>query len=186
MFPRSKCWFWDGRFLCLCAHVSVIQYINPIRLGRTSVFTRFFAKKKCLCVYNKGKEKYKTKTHTVSFSSHTKTSVWSFPFIATKRDWEIKNGERTTLDPPTPSRTHKRTLHVCTAVSEPSQSHRFTGCRVKEYVIWKHTCSDLHSRLSFTLKENRERQKNEGFMRLKSSICDVFLSELYVCPPAEI
>lgn len=38
----------------------------------------------------------------------------------------------------------------------------------------------------FHTRKTRKRQKDEGFARLKSSICDVFLSELYVCPPAEI
>lgn len=102
----------------------------------------------------------------MSVSSHTKTSVWSFPFIVIerlrKKKWRQNNHRLT------PSCTHKRTLHMCPAVSEPSQPHRFTGCRVKEYVIWRHTCSDLHSRLSFkTLKENKENAKKWRVHKVK-------------------
>lgn len=112
-----------------------------------------------------------------------KTSVWFLPFIVAKRDWEIKNGDRTTTHPPTPSRAHTNAHFTCTAVSEPSQSHRFTGCRVKEYVIWKHTCSDLHSHLSFTLKENKEKAKRRRVHEVKIlHLWRLSLCTVCVCP----
>lgn len=80
---------------------------------------------------------------------------------------------------------HTNTRFTCVRLSASRRRHTvFTGCCVKEYVIWKRTCSCTHSRpLSKPSRKTRKGQKDEGFGRLKSSIGGVFLSELYVRPP---
>lgn len=106
----------------------------------------------------------------MSASSHPKTSVLSFPFIvAKKKNWEIKYDERTTTNPLTPSRTHKHRLHMCTAVSEPSPSHRFYWLLCGRICDMEAHMLALTQSPSFkTLKENKERAKRLKVREVKT------------------
>lgn len=100
----------------------------------------------------------------MSVSSHTKTSVWSFPFIATKRDWEIKKMETEQPQTHWHLHAHTNTHFTCVRLSASHHSHTVLLAAVWKNMWYGSTHAQTYS---LSHKENKEKAKRRRVREVK-------------------